>query len=105
MGPEDNSVMENDHQDRHTAKKIQLRVPLITSDLNVSYIVQDSSPYDNGQFCYDCYGEEGRRSFWGEACISKSYVERRWPEIFDVCDYIEDRGACPQNVIVARKRA
>ena len=63
------------------------------------------SAYDNGQFCYDCYGEEGRRSFWGEACISKNYVERRWREIFDVCDYIDDRGACPQNVIVARKRA
>jgi SAM-dependent methyltransferase len=63
------------------------------------------SAYDNGQFCYECYGEEGRRSFWGEACISKSYVERRWREIFDVCDYIDDRGACPQNVIVARKRA
>jgi SAM-dependent methyltransferase len=63
------------------------------------------SAYDNGQFCYECYREEGRRSFWGEACISKSYVESRWREIFDVCDYIDDRGACPQNVIVARKRA
>jgi hypothetical protein len=63
------------------------------------------SAYDNGQFCYDCYGEEGRRSFWGEACISKIYVERRWQEIFDVCDYVEDRGGSSQNVIVARKRA
>jgi hypothetical protein len=63
------------------------------------------SAYDNGQFCYDCYGEEGRRSFWGEACISKSYVERRWQKIFEVCDYIEDRGVGEQNVIVARKRA
>ena len=43
MGPEDNSVMENDHQDRYAAKKIQLHVPLITSDLDISYIVQDSS--------------------------------------------------------------
>ena len=63
------------------------------------------SAYDNGQYCYDCCGSEGRWSFWGEACISKSYVERRWQEIFDVCDYIDDRGADPQNVIVARKRA
>ena len=63
------------------------------------------SACDNGQFCYDGYGSEGRWSFWGEACISKSYVERRWAEIFDVCDYIDDRNACPQNVIVARKRA
>jgi SAM-dependent methyltransferase len=63
------------------------------------------SAYDNGQYCYEGYGLEGRWSFWGEACISKSYVERRWQEIFDVCDYIDDRGADPQNVIVARKRA
>jgi SAM-dependent methyltransferase len=62
------------------------------------------STYDSGQFCYESYGEVGRRSFWGEACISKSYVERRWREIFDVCDYIEDRGVSSQNVIVARKR-
>jgi hypothetical protein len=63
------------------------------------------SAYDNGQYCYDCYGSEGRWSFWGEACISKIYVERCWRKIFDVCDYIDDREACPQNVIVARKRA
>jgi SAM-dependent methyltransferase len=60
--------------------------------------------YDNGQFCYDCYGEEGPRSFWGETCISKSYVDTRWQKIFEVCDYIEDRGVSDQNVIVARKR-
>jgi len=63
------------------------------------------SAYDSGLYCYECYGSEGRWSFWGEACIPKGYVERRWQEIFDVCDYIDDRRACPQNVIVARKRA
>ena len=63
------------------------------------------SAYDSGQYCYEGYGSEGRWSFWGEACIPKSYVEKRWQEIFDLCDYIDDRGADPQNVIVARKRA
>jgi SAM-dependent methyltransferase len=63
------------------------------------------SAYDNGQFCYESVGAEGRWSFWGEACIPRAYVERRWQEIFDVCDYIDDRAACPQNIIVARKRA
>jgi len=62
------------------------------------------SAYDNGQYCYEGYGSEGRWSFWGEACIPKGYVERRWREIFDVCDYIDDRGANAQNIIVARKR-
>jgi SAM-dependent methyltransferase len=63
-----------------------------------------TSAYDRGEFCYESLGRPGRWSFWGEACIPKGYVERRWPEIFEVCDYIDDRGLCPQNVIVARKR-
>jgi hypothetical protein len=41
--PEDNCVVDHDHEDRHTAKKIQLYVPLATSDLDVLSIVQDSS--------------------------------------------------------------
>src|SRR5262249_40152826 len=60
--------------------------------------------YDAGSFCYDALGVEGRWSFWGEACIPKAYVERRWREFFEICDYIDDPGVCPQNVIVARKR-
>jgi SAM-dependent methyltransferase len=59
--------------------------------------------YDAGSFCYHGYGGESMWSFWGEACISKAYVERRWREFFEICDYIEDRSVCPQNVIVARK--
>jgi SAM-dependent methyltransferase len=62
------------------------------------------SAYDNGQFCYESLGIKGRWSYWGEACIPKGYVEKRWKEIFDVCEYIDDHGACPQNVIVVRKR-
>jgi SAM-dependent methyltransferase len=60
--------------------------------------------YDSGEFCYEPVGAEGRWSFWGEACIPKSYVTRHWSELFDVCDYIDDRRVCLQNVIVARKR-
>jgi SAM-dependent methyltransferase len=63
------------------------------------------SAYDNGQFCYESHGLEGRWSYWGEACIPKDYVEKRWNEIFDVCEYIDDLERCPQNVIVVRKRA
>ena len=29
----------------------------------------------------------GRWRYWGEAYISKRYVEKRWKEIFDVCEY------------------
>jgi len=59
--------------------------------------------YDRGSFCYEGFGVEGRWSFWGEACIPRGYVQARWPEFFDVLDYIDDRAVCPQNVIVARK--
>jgi SAM-dependent methyltransferase len=60
--------------------------------------------YDNGQFCYDSHGLEGRWSYWGEACIPKGYVEKRWKELFDMCGYIDDPNICRQNVIVVRKR-
>jgi SAM-dependent methyltransferase len=62
------------------------------------------SAYDDGKFCYHNYGHTDRWSFWGEACIPKAYVEKRWTEIFDICDYMDDGGVCPQNLIVARKR-
>jgi SAM-dependent methyltransferase len=61
--------------------------------------------YDKGQFCYAPLGADGRWSFWGEACIARAYVQNHWKELFDVCEYIDDREACPQNVIVVRKRA
>jgi hypothetical protein len=44
------------------------------------------SVYDNGQYCYEGYGSEGR-----------------WREMFEVCDYIDDRKVCQQNVKVVRK--
>jgi SAM-dependent methyltransferase len=62
------------------------------------------SAYDDGQFCYESLGGEGRWSYWGEACIPRAYVEKHWKEIFDVCEYIDDRNVSPQNVIVVRKR-
>jgi hypothetical protein len=58
--------------------------------------------YDRGEFCYEHYDWDDRW-FWGEACIPRAYVERRWTEMFQVLDYIEDRKLCPQNVIVARR--
>ena len=61
------------------------------------------SAYDNGQFCYESFKAEGRWSYWGEACIPKRYVEERWKEIFDVCEYIDDPRILPQNVIVVRR--
>jgi hypothetical protein len=60
--------------------------------------------YDAGAFCYEGFGVEGGWSFWGDACIPKSYVEKRWSEMFEVLDYVDDPAVCEQNVIAVRKR-
>jgi hypothetical protein len=52
--------------------------------------------------CYEHY-EQDDRWFWGEACISKAYVQRHWSQLFDLREYIADPMVRPQNVIVARK--
>jgi SAM-dependent methyltransferase len=59
--------------------------------------------YDRGEFCYGRYKSDPP-GFWGEACIPKMYVERRWSELFDVCEYIDNPSLCPQNTIVVRRR-
>lgn len=60
--------------------------------------------HDAGRFCYGSHGLEGRWSFWGEAAIPQSYVEREWSARFELCEWISDRRRCSQDVIVARKR-
>ena len=45
-----------------------------------------------------------RAEVWGEACIPRGYVERRWQEILTFATTSTDREAA-LNVIVARKRA
>lgn len=59
--------------------------------------------YDAGEFSHSSYAYDGRWSFGGETCIPRAYVERRWKELFYICDYIDDPKACAQSVIVVRK--
>jgi SAM-dependent methyltransferase len=63
--------------------------------------------YDNGEFCFDTsvesYGNVS--SYLGETCIPKQYVLKYWSNHLHLLDFIEDRTVCPQNVIVATKRA
>jgi len=61
--------------------------------------------YDRGEFLYEAVGggDVLAPSFFGEACIPRGYVERRWSELFEVIDYIDDRSQSLQNVIVVRK--
>jgi len=63
--------------------------------------------YDRGEFLYEPVGggDVLAPSFFGETCIPRRYVEERWAELFEIIDYIDDRGQCVQNAIVVRKQA
>ncbi len=61
--------------------------------------------YDRGEFMYEPIGggDVLDKSFFGETCIPRQYVERNWTRYFDLVDYIDDRTLCQQNVIVVRQ--
>lgn len=61
--------------------------------------------YDRGEFMYEPLGggDVLDKSFFGETCIPRQYVERNWVRHFDLVDYVDDRRRCLQNVIVVRK--
>ena len=61
--------------------------------------------YDRGEFVYEPVGggDVLDKSFFGETCIPRQYVEGNWTRDFDLIEYIADRNLCQQNVIVVRK--
>jgi len=61
--------------------------------------------YDRGEFLYESVGGGDclDPSFFGETCIPRRYVEENWTKLFTFVDYIDDRSACIQNVILVRK--
>jgi ubiquinone/menaquinone biosynthesis C-methylase UbiE len=61
--------------------------------------------YDRGEFMYEPIGggDVLDKSFFGETCIPRAYVEKTWTRYFGLVDYIDDRSLCQQNVIVVRK--
>ncbi|HKY08640.1 MAG TPA: class I SAM-dependent methyltransferase, partial [Candidatus Binatia bacterium] len=68
--------------------------------------------YDAGMFCFSKYDKDAHPWAWhgdepcyGEACIPPGYVSAVWTKYFDFVEFIDDRNACPQNVIVMKKRA
>ena len=62
--------------------------------------------YDGGEYIYHPLGggDVLDASFFGETCIPREYVVQKWAGQYDVLDFIDDRAACTQNVIVARKK-
>jgi len=61
--------------------------------------------YDRGEYLYEAVGGGGvlDSSFFGETCIPRAYVERRWTTFFDFVDFIDNRKVSIQNVAVVRK--
>ncbi len=63
--------------------------------------------YDRGGFCHTATGGGvvHDKSFFGESCIPKSYVQRVWGRYFSFVDHMDDTDLRPyyQDVIIARK--
>ena len=58
--------------------------------------------YDGGGFVYVPYRLSGYGEWWGEACISRAYVEREWTSRFELLDFVEDPNRFKQNLVVLR---
>ena len=58
--------------------------------------------YDAGRFCYEPYRSSSYGDDWGEACISRPYVERRWADRFELLGFIEDLTRFKQHLVVLR---
>ena len=59
--------------------------------------------YDSGRFVFVPYPASGYGSWWGEAVVSRAYVERAWASRgFELLDFVEDPGRFKQNLVVLR---
>jgi SAM-dependent methyltransferase len=64
---------------------------------------QALADYDHGRFVYVPYRVSGYGEWWGEACISRAYVEREWAARgFQLLDFVEDPERFKQNLVVLR---
>jgi SAM-dependent methyltransferase len=69
--------------------------------------------YDGGGFCYAAYSD-AFDPWFGEACISRTYIEREWSRYFEIVDFIEGGSldleksrrmpypACEQSVVLLK---
>ena len=79
------------------AESVQTRAAAVRGFAPVDRAMAD---YDAGRFCYAA-GETNPD--YGYACISERYARVRWGQHLDVLDYIADRAAGAQDIIVARR--
>jgi SAM-dependent methyltransferase len=61
--------------------------------------------YDSGKFLFSPTGGGSYRekSFYGEAIISRQYVEREYARFLTLRDFVDDRGKLPQALFVMQK--
>jgi SAM-dependent methyltransferase len=57
--------------------------------------------YDSGRFCFDPYNANAENSWWGEACIPRSYVAEHWSDLFDIVDF-QTAGELKQHLVLLR---
>lgn len=57
--------------------------------------------YDNGGFLFS--GTTQERTY-GEALISKGYIEKHWQKDFELAHFVDDRGVLPQACFVLRRK-
>ena len=78
-----------------------------SSPPDTDYIKRALKDYDEGKFVY--FGTGGGfklgGDFYGEAFVSKSYVEKNWSDLFNIVDFIQKPPLnIDQNIIVAVKK-
>lgn len=63
------------------------------------------SAYDRGEFIYSPTGGGDLRpsSFYGEAMISRGYVEKHWTDRLELIEFIDDAARLPQALVVLKK--
>ena len=61
--------------------------------------------YDAGQYLYAPTGGGPSRpsDFYGEALVPKAYVQQHWTKFLKFVDFVDDRTAMPQALIIMQK--
>ena len=63
---------------------------------------RELADYDGGRFVFVPYRYSSYGEWCGEACISRTYVEREWTSRFELLDFVEDPDRLLQNLVVLR---
>lgn len=57
--------------------------------------------YDTGEFCFSPYNPDDKDASWGEASISRAYVEKQWSRLFELVEFV-NAGGLKQHTVLLR---